>query len=91
MEAKSRAWEVFDEAIEEDFWSTSKRFWQTAQHLRGRLRQLVYTIEMPSIRGVPDMFHWAEASWLTLDKVEGSYFLPSLGMSGDPGGATRSV
>uniref|UniRef100_A0A8C9RY14 E3 ubiquitin-protein ligase RNF152 C-terminal domain-containing protein n=1 Tax=Scleropages formosus TaxID=113540 RepID=A0A8C9RY14_SCLFO len=34
-EEKSRAWEEFGEAMENDYWSASKRFWQTIQLRRG--------------------------------------------------------
>ncbi|KAI3362896.1 hypothetical protein L3Q82_011494 [Scortum barcoo] len=34
LEAKTRVWEEFGEAMEEDYWSASKRFWQTVRHLR---------------------------------------------------------
>ncbi len=33
-EAKTRAWEEFGETMEEDYWSASKRFWQTVLRLR---------------------------------------------------------
>ena len=33
-EAKARAWEKFGETMENDFWTTSKRFWATIQRLR---------------------------------------------------------
>ncbi|KAI3375311.1 hypothetical protein L3Q82_021805 [Scortum barcoo] len=34
LEAKTRVWEEFGEAMEEDYRSASKRFWQTIQRLR---------------------------------------------------------
>ncbi|KAI3366533.1 hypothetical protein L3Q82_000663 [Scortum barcoo] len=34
LEAKTRVWEEFGEAMEEDYRSASKRFWQTVQRLR---------------------------------------------------------
>ncbi len=34
VEAKTRAWEEFGEAMEKDYWLTSKRFWQTVRRLR---------------------------------------------------------
>ena len=33
-EAKTRVWEKFREAMEEDYWSASKKFWQTIRRLR---------------------------------------------------------
>ena len=33
-EAKTRIWEKFGEAIEEDYRSASRKFWQTIQRLR---------------------------------------------------------
>ena len=33
-EGKQRVWEMFGEAMEKDFWSASKCFWKTIQHLR---------------------------------------------------------
>ncbi|KAI3351342.1 hypothetical protein L3Q82_005883 [Scortum barcoo] len=38
LEAKTRVWEEFGEAMEEDYRSASKRFWQTVQTVR-RLRR----------------------------------------------------
>ncbi|KAI3351334.1 hypothetical protein L3Q82_005878 [Scortum barcoo] len=35
LEAKTRVWEEFGEAMEEDYRSASKRFWQTVRRLRG--------------------------------------------------------
>ncbi|KAI3360201.1 hypothetical protein L3Q82_014506 [Scortum barcoo] len=32
--AKTRVWEEFGEAMEEDYRPASKRFWQTVRHLR---------------------------------------------------------
>ncbi|TWW73420.1 hypothetical protein D4764_15G0008140 [Takifugu flavidus] len=43
-ETKTRAWEEFGEAIEEDFRSAPRRFWQTVRHLRGGRRQLAHTV-----------------------------------------------
>ncbi|TWW61106.1 hypothetical protein D4764_05G0011960 [Takifugu flavidus] len=43
-EAKPRAWEEFGEAMEEDFQSAPRRFWQTVQRLRGSRRQLAHTV-----------------------------------------------
>ena len=43
-EAKTRSWEEFGEAMEEDFRSAPKRFWQTVRRLRGGRRQLVHTV-----------------------------------------------
>ncbi|KAI3351206.1 hypothetical protein L3Q82_005761 [Scortum barcoo] len=34
LEAKTRVWEEFGEAMEEDYRSASKRFWQTVRRLR---------------------------------------------------------
>ncbi len=34
VEAKTRAWEEFGEAMEKDYWLASKRFWQTVRCLR---------------------------------------------------------
>ncbi|KAL0152538.1 hypothetical protein M9458_052261 [Cirrhinus mrigala] len=34
VEAKTRVWEEFGEAMEKDYWSASKRFWQTVRRLR---------------------------------------------------------
>ncbi|KAI3364112.1 hypothetical protein L3Q82_010940 [Scortum barcoo] len=34
LEAKTQVWEEFGEAMEEDYWSASKRFWQTVRRLR---------------------------------------------------------
>ena len=34
MEAKTRVWEEFGEAMEQDFQSTPKKFWQMARQLR---------------------------------------------------------
>ncbi|KAI3362613.1 hypothetical protein L3Q82_001626 [Scortum barcoo] len=40
LEAKTRVWEEFGEAMEEDYRSASKRFWQTVRRLRrGRGKQ----------------------------------------------------
>ena len=36
-EAKTRAWEEFGEAMENDFRMASKRFWSTILRLRGKL------------------------------------------------------
>ena len=33
-EAKTLVWEKFGEAMEEDYWSALKKFWQTIQRLR---------------------------------------------------------
>ena len=33
-EVKTRVWEEFGEAMEEDYWSASKKFWQTIRRLR---------------------------------------------------------
>ena len=35
-EVKTRAWEEFGEAMENDFWTASKRFWTTIWRLRKR-------------------------------------------------------
>ncbi|TWW56043.1 hypothetical protein D4764_08G0000300 [Takifugu flavidus] len=43
-EAKTRAWEEFGEAMEEDFRSAPRRFWQTVRRLRGGRRQLTHTV-----------------------------------------------
>ncbi|TWW78062.1 R2DM Retrovirus-related Pol polyprotein from type II retrotransposable element [Takifugu flavidus] len=43
-EAKTRAWEEFGEAMEEDFRSAPRRFWQTVRRLRGGRRQLAHTV-----------------------------------------------
>uniref|UniRef100_A0A8C9VLN8 Reverse transcriptase domain-containing protein n=1 Tax=Scleropages formosus TaxID=113540 RepID=A0A8C9VLN8_SCLFO len=42
--AKTRAWEEFGEAMEEDFRSASKRFWQTVRRLRGGKRCSTNTV-----------------------------------------------
>ncbi|KAI3369654.1 hypothetical protein L3Q82_025366 [Scortum barcoo] len=34
LEAKTQVWEEFGEAMEEDYQSASKKFWQTVRHLR---------------------------------------------------------
>ncbi|KAI3364980.1 hypothetical protein L3Q82_001146 [Scortum barcoo] len=34
LEAKTRVWEEFSEAMEEDYQSALKKFWQTVRHLR---------------------------------------------------------
>lgn len=44
VEAKTRAWEEFSEATEEDYRSAPKRFWQTIWRLRGGRRQLAHTV-----------------------------------------------
>ncbi|KAK3548817.1 hypothetical protein QTP70_020700, partial [Hemibagrus guttatus] len=33
-EAKTRVWEEFCEAMEKDYWTASRKFWQTIRHLR---------------------------------------------------------
>ena len=43
-EAKTRAWEEFGEAMEEDYRSAPKRFWQTVRRLRGGRRQHAHTV-----------------------------------------------
>ncbi|TWW77345.1 hypothetical protein D4764_12G0007350 [Takifugu flavidus] len=43
-EAKTRAWEEFSEAMEEDFRSALRTFWQTVRRLRGGRRQLAHTV-----------------------------------------------
>ncbi|TWW77380.1 hypothetical protein D4764_12G0007700, partial [Takifugu flavidus] len=43
-EAKIWAWEEFDEAMEEDFRSAPRRFWQTVRQLWGGRRQLALTV-----------------------------------------------
>ncbi|TWW81341.1 R2 Retrovirus-related Pol polyprotein from type I retrotransposable element [Takifugu flavidus] len=43
-EAKTWAWEEFGEAMEEDFRSAPRRFWQTVRCLRGGRRQLAHTV-----------------------------------------------
>ncbi|TWW66931.1 hypothetical protein D4764_20G0009630 [Takifugu flavidus] len=43
-EAKTRAWEEFGEAMEEDFWLAPRKFWQTVRRLRGSRRQLAHTV-----------------------------------------------
>ena len=42
--AKTRAWEEFGEAMEEDYRSAPKRFWSTIRRLRGGGRQLAHTV-----------------------------------------------
>uniref|UniRef100_A0A8C6LYC9 Endonuclease/exonuclease/phosphatase domain-containing protein n=1 Tax=Nothobranchius furzeri TaxID=105023 RepID=A0A8C6LYC9_NOTFU len=42
-EAKSRAWEEFGEAMEKDYRSAPKRFWQTVRRLRRGRQQLAHT------------------------------------------------
>ncbi|MDG2555341.1 reverse transcriptase domain-containing protein [Vibrio parahaemolyticus] len=44
VEAKTRAWEEFGEAMEEDYRSAPKRFWQTVRRLGGGRRQLAHTV-----------------------------------------------
>nr|XP_054589525.1 RNA-directed DNA polymerase from mobile element jockey isoform X1 [Nothobranchius furzeri] len=43
-EAKSRAWEEFGEAMEKDYRSAPKRFWQTVRRLRRGRQQLAHTV-----------------------------------------------
>ena len=43
-EAKTQAWEEFGEAMEEDYRSAPRRFWQTVRRLRGGRRQLAHTV-----------------------------------------------
>ncbi|TWW64140.1 hypothetical protein D4764_03G0011480 [Takifugu flavidus] len=43
-EAKTWAWEEFGEAMEEDFRSATRRFWQTVRRLRGGRQQLAQTV-----------------------------------------------
>ncbi|XP_054590120.1 uncharacterized protein [Nothobranchius furzeri] len=42
--AKSRAWEEFGEAMEKDYRSAPKRFWQTVRRLRRGRQQLAHTV-----------------------------------------------
>ncbi|KAI3373889.1 hypothetical protein L3Q82_022458 [Scortum barcoo] len=44
LEAKTRVWEEFGEAMEEDYRSASKRFWQTVRRLRRRKQYSVNTV-----------------------------------------------
>ncbi|KAI3373040.1 hypothetical protein L3Q82_006340 [Scortum barcoo] len=44
LEAKTRVWEEFGEAMEEDYRSASKRFWQTVRHLRRGKQYFANTI-----------------------------------------------
>ena len=43
-EAKTRTWEEFGEAIENDFRTASKRFWTTIRHLRRGKQCIVNTV-----------------------------------------------
>ncbi|TWW77409.1 hypothetical protein D4764_12G0007990 [Takifugu flavidus] len=43
-EAKTQVWEEFGEAMEEDFRSAPRTFWQTVRCLRGGRRQLAHTV-----------------------------------------------
>ncbi|TWW80485.1 R2DM Retrovirus-related Pol polyprotein from type II retrotransposable element [Takifugu flavidus] len=43
-EAKTRAWEEFGEAMENDFWTASKRFWTTIRRLRRGKQCTVNTV-----------------------------------------------
>ena len=43
-EGKTQAWEEFGEALENDFWTASKRFWSTIRRLRGEKRCTVNTV-----------------------------------------------
>ncbi|TWW74393.1 hypothetical protein D4764_14G0003960 [Takifugu flavidus] len=43
-EAKTRAWEEFGEAMENDFQTASKRFWTTIRHLRKGKQCTVNTV-----------------------------------------------
>ncbi|XP_054643965.1 uncharacterized protein LOC129188028 [Dunckerocampus dactyliophorus] len=44
VEAKTRVWEEFGEAMKHDFWSASKRFWQTVRRLRKGKQCPVHTV-----------------------------------------------
>ncbi|KAI3354809.1 hypothetical protein L3Q82_004540 [Scortum barcoo] len=43
-EAKTRVWEEFGEAMEKDFQSAPRFFWQTVRRLRRGRRQLAHTV-----------------------------------------------
>ncbi|KAM8748485.1 uncharacterized protein AB9X84_013627 [Acanthopagrus schlegelii] len=43
-EAKTRVWEKFREAMEEDFWLASRKFWQTIRHLRRGKQSFANTV-----------------------------------------------
>ncbi|TWW77679.1 hypothetical protein D4764_12G0010690 [Takifugu flavidus] len=43
-QAKTRAWEEFGEAIKNDFWTASKRFWTTIRRLRKGKQCTVNTV-----------------------------------------------
>lgn len=42
-ELETQVWEEFGEAIEEDFWSALKRFWQTVRRGKGSSTCTVYS------------------------------------------------
>ena len=86
-EAKTRAWEEFGEAMENDFRTASKRFWTTIRHLRRGKQYSVNTVYggdgglLTSTRDVVD--RWKEYFEDLLNPTD----TPSVGEagSGDPG------
>ncbi|TWW59288.1 hypothetical protein D4764_06G0008180 [Takifugu flavidus] len=62
-EAKTRTWEEFGEAMENDFWTASKRFWTTIRHLRRRKQCTVSAVYSGDVDQLYTLSRVFEGAW----------------------------